>query len=284
MSTTRAAGAAGAPCMIRILLLALLTHSAHAVGANGLAQFCFDDSGGISATGQFSTCARVQQGGYCSTPAFSKFCHKTCLICTDAPTKYPTCLPTRYPTNVPTTRYPTNVPTTKCADDEAALIAYLIRGGKKDNAGLQQLCQSVLKAGFCTSHRFLSSTYCSRTCGLCDTGAQSVLTCANMPCHNGGTCVGSSQRRRTQSVEFKCLCARGFSGALCSTSTSAVVPYSATAGKVWTLGRSPADNYWRSVAYGNGLWVAVAGSGSGNRVMSSADGKVWTLGRSPADN
>jgi hypothetical protein len=41
----------------------------------------------------------------------------------------------------------------------------------------------------------------------------------------------------------------------------------------WTLGTSAADNEWRSVTYGNGLFVAVAYSGTGNRVMTS-NGKV----------
>ena len=36
----------------------------------------------------------------------------------------------------------------------------------------------------------------------------------------------------------------------------------------WTPRTSAADNYWRSVTYGNGLFVAVASSGTGNRVMT----------------
>ena len=32
---------------------------------------------------------------------------------------------------------------------------------------------------------------------------------------------------------------------------------------------SPVDNPWQSVCYGNGLFVAVASSGAGNRVMTS---------------
>jgi hypothetical protein len=60
-------------------------------------------------------------------------------------------------------------------------------------------------------------------------------------------------------------------------------------GITWTLGTSPAsaaNNAWFSVAYGNGLWVAVAafGSGTGNRVMTSPDGINWTLRTSAADN
>ena len=52
----------------------------------------------------------------------------------------------------------------------------------------------------------------------------------------------------------------------------------------WTLRTSAANNIWGSVAYGNGLWVAVAQSGTGNRVMTSPDGITWTLRTSAADN
>ena len=42
----------------------------------------------------------------------------------------------------------------------------------------------------------------------------------------------------------------------------------------WTIRTSAADNSWRSVTYGNGLFVAVAYTGTGNRVMTSPDGVV----------
>ncbi len=57
-----------------------------------------------------------------------------------------------------------------------------------------------------------------------------------------------------------------------------------TPGSTWTLRASAADNYWFSVTFGNGLFVAVAGSGVGNRVMTSPDGIAWTLRASAADN
>lgn len=41
-------------------------------------------------------------------------------------------------------------------------------------------------------------------------------------------------------------------------------------GYVRTLRSTPADNAWRDVAYGNGTFVAVASSGTGNRVMTSS--------------
>lgn len=52
----------------------------------------------------------------------------------------------------------------------------------------------------------------------------------------------------------------------------------------WTIRTSAADNPWRSVTYGNGLFVAVANSGTGNRVMTSPDGITWTTRTSAADN
>ncbi len=57
------------------------------------------------------------------------------------------------------------------------------------------------------------------------------------------------------------------------------------AGTAWTSQTSPAgDNGWQSVTYGNGLFVAVAFSGTGNRVMTSPDGSTWTIRTSAADN
>ena len=48
-----------------------------------------------------------------------------------------------------------------------------------------------------------------------------------------------------------------------------VVSQAAADGITWTSRTSAADNDWRSVAYGNGLFVAVSSSGTGNRVMTS---------------
>jgi predicted RecA/RadA family phage recombinase len=52
----------------------------------------------------------------------------------------------------------------------------------------------------------------------------------------------------------------------------------------WTMRTAAASNTWRSVCYGNGLFVAVSTSGSGNRVMTSPDGITWTARTSAADN
>jgi len=53
--------------------------------------------------------------------------------------------------------------------------------------------------------------------------------------------------------------------------------------EVWTTRTSASDNEWRSVTYGNGLYVAVASTGTGNRVMTSPDGINWTSRTSAAD-
>ncbi len=55
-------------------------------------------------------------------------------------------------------------------------------------------------------------------------------------------------------------------------------------GDTWTSQTTPANNAWRSVTYGNGLFVAVAYSGTGNRVMTSPDGITWTSRTNPVDN
>lgn len=44
------------------------------------------------------------------------------------------------------------------------------------------------------------------------------------------------------------------------------------------------DRGWFSVTYGAGLFVAVANTGTGNRVMTSPDGITWTSRTSAADN
>jgi hypothetical protein len=61
-------------------------------------------------------------------------------------------------------------------------------------------------------------------------------------------------------------------------------PASAATGIDWTAGSGAEGDSWRSVAYGNGLFVAVSDSGTGNRVMTSPDGITWTIRTSAADN
>ena len=56
-----------------------------------------------------------------------------------------------------------------------------------------------------------------------------------------------------------------------------------SAGTKWESETSAIDLDWFSVTYGNGLFVAVSKSGTGNRVMTSPDGKTWTSRTSAAD-
>ena len=56
------------------------------------------------------------------------------------------------------------------------------------------------------------------------------------------------------------------------------------AGIDWTIRTSATDTSWNSVTYGNGLFVAVATTGSRNRVMTSPDGITWTTRTNPANN
>jgi len=54
----------------------------------------------------------------------------------------------------------------------------------------------------------------------------------------------------------------------------------------WLIRTSPADNNWQSVVWSPELsiFVAIASSGTGNRVMTSPDGFTWTIRTSAADN
>ena len=61
-------------------------------------------------------------------------------------------------------------------------------------------------------------------------------------------------------------------------------PGSAWAGGVtWTARAATEANAWRAVTYGNGLFVAVAATGT-NRVMTSPDGATWTARAAPEAN
>lgn len=56
-----------------------------------------------------------------------------------------------------------------------------------------------------------------------------------------------------------------------------------TDGINWTARTPAANNWWQAVAYGNGLFVAVARTGTGNRIMTSPDGITWTSRNSGID-
>lgn len=51
----------------------------------------------------------------------------------------------------------------------------------------------------------------------------------------------------------------------------------------WTARTAAAANTWKSITWGNGLFVAVSTSGAGNRVMTSPDGVTWTSRTSAAN-
>lgn len=64
-----------------------------------------------------------------------------------------------------------------------------------------------------------------------------------------------------------------------STVTNALINLNAGGkndGATWATS-SAANNSWSSVAYGNGLYVAVAATSSTNSVMTSPDGITWTV-------
>jgi hypothetical protein len=63
-----------------------------------------------------------------------------------------------------------------------------------------------------------------------------------------------------------------------------IVQTNAQIGTSWTLRAAAADNSWRSITYGNGIFVATSASGTGNRVMTSTDGITWTIRTTPVDN
>ena len=54
-------------------------------------------------------------------------------------------------------------------------------------------------------------------------------------------------------------------------------------GTTWTYRTAAQDYKWESVTYGDGVWVAVSSSGTGNRVMTSPDGINWTSRNSIGD-
>lgn len=69
-------------------------------------------------------------------------------------------------------------------------------------------------------------------------------------------------------------CERFYTNAI----ASSVFPSIPLPGENWTLRSTAANNSWRAMAYGAGLFVACSGNGSGSlRIMTSPDGITWTL-------
>ncbi|MEK0415855.1 MAG: hypothetical protein RL352_1252, partial [Actinomycetota bacterium] len=76
--------------------------------------------------------------------------------------------------------------------------------------------------------------------------------------------------------------------ALATAPLALVAPTAQADGITWTAQSSAANNAWVSVAWGGPAgeekFVAVAYTGTGNRVMTSPDGITWTAQSSAADN
>ena len=52
--------------------------------------------------------------------------------------------------------------------------------------------------------------------------------------------------------------------------------FPSTLGTVWQTSSAAEQNSWRSVAYGNGVWVAVSSGGTNQVMRSTNDGVTWT--------
>ncbi len=69
-----------------------------------------------------------------------------------------------------------------------------------------------------------------------------------------------------------------------STAVQLIPVPSVNIGVQWTQRTSASNNDWNSVTYGNGIFVAVSSTGTGDRVMTSPDGITWTSRTSAVDN
>jgi hypothetical protein len=72
--------------------------------------------------------------------------------------------------------------------------------------------------------------------------------------------------------------------AITGTVMGATAAHADQPGITWTGQTSASSNNWDGVTYGNGLFVAISFTGTGNRVMTSPDGINWTTRKSPSDN
>jgi uncharacterized delta-60 repeat protein len=76
----------------------------------------------------------------------------------------------------------------------------------------------------------------------------------------------------------------GVGGSAASAAVDVETARGVNSGINWAIQSPATNNGWYSVAYGNGLFVAVSYNGTGNRVMTSPDGITWTTRNSAADN
>ncbi|MSW46666.1 MAG: hypothetical protein F2837_12115, partial [Actinobacteria bacterium] len=84
----------------------------------------------------------------------------------------------------------------------------------------------------------------------------------------------------TYSVKLRAVNAAG-DGAI--SDAASVTPANVNANN-WIKGTDPEENYWSSVTYGNGLFVAVSYMTGTKRVMTSPDGIAWTQHSVPENN
>ncbi|MEK8095467.1 hypothetical protein WOC76_23695 [Methylocystis sp. IM3] len=91
---------------------------------------------------------------------------------------------------------------------------------------------------------------------------------------------GISWTSRTSALSSTCYGVTYAAGLFVAVGTNGAVMTSPD-GTTWTS-RSGLASSWRSVTYGNGLFVAVAYAGTGPRVMTSPDGVTWTARTAPA--
>jgi hypothetical protein len=118
------------------------------------------------------------------------------------------------------------------------------------------------------------------SCGLCVTGAYGNGKFAVLANDGSGAVVSNSGTYYNNSDYYNGVSLLEITN---DAGSNVVEGVQATA-SVWTNRTAAAANNWRAIAYGNGILVAVAYSGTGNRVMTSTDGITWTSRASAADN
>jgi hypothetical protein len=155
------------------------------------------------------------------------------------------------------------------------------------NSGVVQLAPASAQTDSSTnSSIFINKTGASGNLLTLQKGSSNVLTVGN----TGATTFKNTADSATA---FQIQNASGVTGLNFDTSKQVLtVNGSMTQSFDWTTRTSAADNFWYSVTYGNGLFVAVAcgvsstlcNATAGNRVMTSPDGITWTSRTSAADN
>ena len=94
----------------------------------------------------------------------------------------------------------------------------------------------------------------------------------------------SSGLTNCTTYQIKLRAVNGSGSGTASVAASLTPALSLNQGVNWEIRTSASDNTWHSVTYGNGLFVAVAYTGTVYRVMTSPDGVTWTSRTSTANN